>query len=97
MLLGAFLANKRSALLEAVEVGTTGLTFTTAATIYAACGYNCKIDKNPYSKKKCARTPFARPKENSERCPLVLGRVRRLSLLLGPLDFRHRLAMTAAR
>ena len=29
---------KRSALLEAVEVVTTGATFTTAATIYAACG-----------------------------------------------------------
>ena len=38
LLLGAAWAKKRSAPLEAVEVGTTGITFATAATIYAACG-----------------------------------------------------------
>ena len=38
---------KRSAPLEAVEVVTTGIPFTTAATIYATNG---KVDKNPFRK-----------------------------------------------
>ena len=33
---------KRWALVEAVEVGTTGITFATAATVYAACGSESK-------------------------------------------------------
>ena len=82
---------KRSVPLEAVEVGTTGL-LSPLLRRYArleAKIYIYIIDKNPYSKKKCARTPFARPEEKSERAPLVLWlRCGRRLILL-----QHRLAV----
>ena len=70
LLLGAFLANKRSALLEAVDLVITETTVTTAASLYAQKTQK-SIETRTMPKEKSVMMPFTGP-HTSQPGPLVL-------------------------
>ena len=79
LLLGAVWANKALGALEAVAVGTTGITFATLRR-YTRFAAEAKVDKNPYSKNprqnKTLRVLFANAAHlrTGSTCPLAAPR-----------------------